>query len=228
MAGLDPAIHVFVARTITILASMLVLAGCTSYRPTDVTLISVKATDSYDREFAEYEQARTSTKTIKTKINGVDRELTWFQLAEEIGRPVAKPEHRLWLQIDFSTATDLWELSRGNSLGASVYPCGQKPDAAIIPAEAVRQAGLPLSYADRQPRSDGMFSFNIPVSVSSPISINNVDQGWKYDFRTKPEDICFELRGGNNGGFGYHSNTVKVSAQAIAAALRELPPYFRQ
>jgi hypothetical protein len=223
MAGLDPAIHA------SLLAVSLLIAGCVSFRPTDLALVSVKATDSYDLEFAEYERARTSTKTVKTKINGIDRELTWFQIAEEIGRPIVKPGHRLQLQIDFSTSADLWEISRNDSLGASVYPCGQTRDAAIIPADALYQANIRVApfNASHGSRNDGVFSFSINASFGNPVLINGVDQGWKYDFRARPEDVCFELAGGNTG-FGYRSNTVRVSAELIAAALRDLPPYFRQ
>ena len=48
-----------------------------------------------------------------------------------------------------------------------------------------------------------------------------------FDLLRMPEDVCFYLSGGNSLGFGYRSNKVRIPKEAIAAALQNLPPYFR-
>ncbi len=70
--------------------------------------------------------------------------------------------------------------------------------------------------------SKGLFHYQIPVYLSDdpPPGSNRLS----YNLLTSPQDICIYTWGGNETGFGYHSNNAVASRSQIINATGKLPP----
>lgn len=233
MAGLVPAIHVFPRWLIV--ALVVLCSGCTTYQPVDVAWMSVEAVDRFDVFEATSKSAALEPVPDTVRLG----EMTMSaQEWREWRMRHRNDSHRLELKITFSTDENLPELSQtGVLLGPSVnaYFCedkrGNEYDFRGGGGVTWRGAGLDSSdvsiraiEAAAKPR---VYSFYVWAAVERPMLVHGVPLK-PYDLRTEARDICFYSRVPYGFAPGIHSNTVRVPAAAIAAALRELPPYFRQ
>jgi hypothetical protein len=137
--------------------------------------------------------------------------------------------NRLLLKAQFTSGVNLSEFIQENSysLGNEAFLCNRpdhrvilsfpgvymgnaRPGGANPLSRATEGKGIPITY----------YLFLNPAGDKIVPSFPQVEA---FDLRRNPEDICFYLRGGSGWG-GYRSNNVVIPAEAIAAALRGVPP----
>lgn len=120
------------------------------------------------------------------------------------------------LKIDVATPTDLNKFAAGYgalvrfAVGFCRY--GSGPRSAIdYPNQFTGAAG---NLGDKT----GIFHYELLVYASDGLVINGYRPG--YDLSSYPRDICISVRGGNETGFGFHSNAAVALRAQIASALR--------
>lgn len=127
------------------------------------------------------------------------------------------------LKIEFSSATNLARFAVENSwsLGSTAFFCERQKTFSDISFPWVFWRGARLDRLEPDPIGTALgsrISYYLFVDVAREKIVPSNPPVEAYDLRQAPEDVCFYLRGGNTG-FGYRSNTVTVSKEAIAAAL---------
>lgn len=237
VAGLVPAIHVLKSlRQYLAIAIVLLCAGCASYRPTDIRLISVEAVDLYDEHTDPAVEAailKPGAETVRMSDTSTMSVVEWREWRAR-GRPTRR--HLLELKITFATDENLSRLSQeGVLLGPSVraFFCedaGGKYD--FRGGGGVKWNGIGVDSSDIAAEVVGatpkprLYSFYVDVAVEQVMLRHGVPLK-PYDLRHGPKDICFFTRVPYGFAPGIRSNEVRVPAEAVRAALRDLPSYFR-
>jgi hypothetical protein len=199
---------------------LLLVGGCISRTPNDVSFVSAQAVDLHDQ--LEIPGPRASL------LPGVvgDREQVRTGQSVTAGE---KP-HRLLLRVAFTSATNISNYVVRNSYSLGVYTsfCDRPNYDATLSYLSVYSGGYSLGMLETYPivETGGVISYYFFVSVSGEARLRDIPPREAYDLRQKPEDLCFVLRGGNEAG-GYRSNTVTIPKDAIAAALHEIPTNLR-
>jgi hypothetical protein len=196
-----------------------VLGGCVAANtPGDVTVVSVRTVDEHDVA----EMPGPNAPPFLGMAS--DRQL------RELGYDVTGGEkpHRLWLKVEFTSAMNLarFVIDRSYTLGAYGHLCSRPKTVAA--STYIYWQGKRLGNHEPDPITPSgtivgtPITYYIFVGVTGPKFTPPAPE-LEYDLRQHPEDVCFNLRGGKNSGFGYRSNTVVVSKAGIEAALRTLP-----
>jgi hypothetical protein len=136
-------------------------------------------------------------------------------------------KNRLLLKVEFSSALDIARYVSENdySLGAYTSFCNRLNYEATISSPRVYSRGYLLGRFERDPFRDASTTktYYLFVEIAQKASPKDIPPREAFDLRQKPEDLCLVLKGGNNSGFGYESNTVTIPSDAIATALRQIP-----
>ena len=173
----------------------LLLGGCVTSMPTDLTVVAVEAVDSRNTPELHEPQAQA----------GQDAPF------------------RMLIRVSFTSSTDLLSLARdmSSNLGNTGFLC-RTPDIRAgvsypdIFSEGKRIEPL-VAVTTRQERS-AYYVFVVVEQQRSTWASHH-----RFDLRQHPEDVCFYVRGGNSLGLGYKSNVVVILGAVIAAALRHAP-----
>lgn len=178
----------------------MLLSGCISYNtPGDLTLKSVEAVDLQEQ----------------------------LEFSSEVRTDKAQ---RLLLKVTFTSSRDLRELTGGfwgYTLGAVANLCDSS-GSHVLAWPTVYSGGKPIRWWAKSSapiREDNLFDYY--VFIPAEAKAREISPGkpyWTaYNLRVRSQDVCFDIRGGNEGGFGYRSNTVRISNKEIKAALRGIP-----
>ncbi len=203
-------------RPVAIYMILLNLCACVASAPEDVEFASVRAVD----QFSQPEIKIVSMEDIFRHQFGINE-----------GDAKQRP-HKLLLKIYFSTETDLWEFTqgRGYDLGALAHFC-DAPDKKVLlsfidvywnrrSVDSLRRNLIQQSIEAENGQRIEYYTFaEVKRDEPDPEFVS-------FDLSRDPRDLCIYLTG-TNGVFAFRSNTFVVPKEEIAAALRELPPYFR-
>jgi hypothetical protein len=199
------------------------LGGCISANtPGDLVFASAQVVDLHDQA----ELPGPGASPIVGMVNSRD--------LERAGQSVTggdKP-HRPLLKIEFTSATDLSKFVIENSynLGNAAFFCDREKGSPYMSYPAIFWRGVRLGEHEANPierRSEPanapiIYYFFLHIALPKIVPSNPPQNG--FDLRQKPEDVCFYVRGGNESGSGYRSNTVAIPKDVIVAALAKAPP----
>jgi hypothetical protein len=203
---------------VLVIFSGLFIIGCVSTYPVDLELVSVAVKDyKYQEELPPTsEKPEKHFKNLDSSKPPVG--IRHYQSSDK--------SHRLMLKVEFQTKEDLARLrvNRHFVLAKQAFLCQHPKVPVLLGDPSVYWKGINLSYVLENPitrnESDRLFVyytfFDVRYDFSGPTSFR------RFDLLKKSEDICFQLKGGNNTGFGYESNVVVISKEAIMKALKKV------
>jgi hypothetical protein len=118
---------------------------------------------------------------------------------------------------------------KGYNLGNTTYFCSRPSDFALMALSYVYWRDVRLGERDSGPIQESVEDLGQPIIYDIFLAVarqavtpSNPPQ-ISFDLRRLPEDVCFYLRGGNGGPFGFKSNVVTIPKGAIAATLQKTP-----
>lgn len=147
--------------------------------------------------------------------------------------------HRLLLQVEFTTTTNLMRLAqdKGLSVTSSAYFCDKPEERVILSYVLIFTNGVQVDAPSlspvqsnrniTDPPSAYYFFTNVQNDGSISTHPTEPEVFHAFDLRHQPLDICFNIRGATGKLSGYESNTVTIPAETIEAALSELTPASR-
>ncbi|MEK9969247.1 MAG: hypothetical protein VW600_08930, partial [Ferrovibrio sp.] len=215
------------------IALILVLAACTTIRPTDAAFSFVEVVDWYDepQEQLFWPPSETVLGQITTRVDGVPitRDYTVREARENYERQgTAGRSHFLRLKVRFTTDENLAALGREVGVWnnyAAFYFCDQIEDERKVGFSGIVWQGYAVSPTDAA--ADALAKASRPITYYAYANVQGRGAAnWQYDMRVDSKDVC--MRTQITKWSGYRSNIVVIPKAAIAAALRNLPPYFRQ
>jgi len=217
------------------------LSGCVTNYPKDVSIVSIKTVD-----YREQAELPAPPKTGSIKEIDPYRDFL-FSLSEEKGAKPITPndveayfrqqennqsckttkQHKPLLKIEFSSKENLYEFIKGKSYTLSVDPyfCNRPESIVSLGGPYVYWRGLnvsifTLNYVIQQKEGE---AFTYYAFLNVVYDFTGTTSYERFDLRTNPEDICFQLKGGSMG-FGFESNTVVILKAEIVKALKDLTP----
>jgi len=207
------------------------LAGCISNIPADLAVTSVQAVDWRDQDEMPGPGASGLLGMVPPRVLAA--------MGQSVkGGP--KPS-RLLLKIEFTSTVNLAKYAFSNSytLGINGYFCDRPGKGGYSAADFIGLS-VPsvywrgMEYLEYDPDKIDQFRGGPgrPITYYIYIRVMNNETRWLnepdegFNLMQNPRDICFVVRGGNNTGFGYKSNIVVISKDAIITALRNRPPGF--
>lgn len=221
------------------------LSGCFASYPKDVAIVSIKTVD-----YREQAELPAPPRTGSIKAIDPYRDFL-FSLSEEKGKEPITPndveaffrqqennqsfknakQQKPLLKVEFSSKENLYEFIKGKSYTLSIVPyfCNRPESTVRLGWPYVYWRGLnisafPLNYVIQQKEGDiiAYYAFlNVVYDFTGTTSYE------RFDLRTNPEDVCFQLKGGSMG-FGFESNTVVIPKAEIVKALKDLPPTLQE
>jgi hypothetical protein len=135
------------------------------------------------------------------------------------------------LKIEFTSRMDLSKFAMEHSynLGAIAFFCGRPNDFVVLSFPDVYWRRVRLGQGEADPIERGqddkieLLTYYLFINVAREAIVPSKPREKSFDLRREPEDVCFHLRGGNESGRGYKSNTVVIPKDAIESALAEAP-----
>ena len=201
-----------------------VVGGCISTNtPGDLSLVSVEAVDVHDQP----ELPGPGVSPLLGMVS--DRDL----IASGQTTTGGEKPHRLMLKIEFTSATDLSEFVIDNSynLGSETFLCSRQSVSPPMGYPFVFWNGIrlgthepdPIKSTDTGKAERTVFKYYIFAHIALPKIVPSKPPQEGFDLRKRPAELCFYLRGGNEFGRGYRSNTVVVPKNLVATALQKAP-----
>ena len=199
------------------------LGGCVSTNtPSDLAFVSVQVVDWRDQA----ELPGPGASPVLGMVSNRD-------LVSK-GQSITGGEksHRLLLKVEFTSTTNLSKFVIENSynLGNETFFCDRQKASPFMSYPFVFWYNIRLGEHEADPIAQqseaarGPITYYIFIDVArKKVVPSNPPQGG-FDLRQKPEDVCFYVRGGNESGRGYRSNTVMIPRDAIVAALQKALP----
>jgi hypothetical protein len=201
-------------QTLLGFALLLGMAGCVSFNsPGDLTLTSVQAVDSFDQPELPF---RSISSLEQAKFTNAQR---------------------LYLKVTFTSGKDYRQFSGGwweTTIGMTADLC----DSSELYASTspwVYSGGKQLGFIEPRPAPDSTpdghgFSYQVFIGANSvPGEISPGKPYFAgYDLLDHPQDVCFWIRGGTMAGSAYRSNIVRIPADVIKSALRDIPPQLAE
>jgi hypothetical protein len=196
------------------------LGGCISTNtPGDLALTSVQAVDWRDQD----EMPGPGASPVLGMVNSRTLALMGQSVT---GGP--KP-HRPLLRIEFTSAMNLSKFATENSynLGSGAYFCDHPIKGITLSFPDIFWRGRRLGQQEGDPIERQIQAVGAPITYYLFIDVAREPRPKDrppqdgFDLRQKAADVCFEVRGGNESGRGYRSNTVVIPKGVIATALRK-------
>jgi len=139
--------------------------------------------------------------------------------------------HRPLLKIEFTSTTDLSKFVVDNSynLGTETFLCDHQPRSPFVGYPFVYWHGVRLGEHETDPIEQhgepgkASITYYVFVDVAREARPQDIPPQDGFDLRQKPTDVCLYVRGGNESGRGYRSNTMVVPKDAIATVLQKVP-----
>ncbi len=222
----------------------LFLSGCVANYPKDITVVSINVVDR--REQAELpapptqgsfklndpyrDFLRTLSKAKGQKAIKPEDMVVYFRKQEaNQSFKNAKPQKPLF-RIEFTSKENLhkYAVSKGFPVSSTQFFCNRSDVSVLLGGPRVFWKGLmiggiPYNYAMAEEKGK-VFTYyaflNVADDFTGPSSYE------RFDLRTHPEDICFQLKGGF-AGRGFESNVVVIPKVEVIRALKNLPPALR-
>jgi hypothetical protein len=208
--------------SIAIFGAMVILTGCMSYNvPNDVSLTSVQLTDWNSTEVP----GPDSPVVVRGMVS--DRMLSAAGYSIDGGK---RPRKEL-LKVEFTSRYRLDEFVTRDGYNVGVYAvfCNDHSHGWPINYPTVYYKGQSIDKADLDRLatlfgdSSGKFRYYFYMNISQEKMEPAKPPFPGFDLRSKASDVCFDLRGGSNSGFGYRSNVATISKSDIELALQSSP-----
>jgi hypothetical protein len=139
----------------------------------------------------------------------------------------AERPHRLQLRVEFTSTADLRERARkGVLVSLQSFFCEHPRDDAVITGPMVYLDGENLGLDTRASTRSGAkpeHPYYFYADVARRASPGSIPPEIGFDFRSRPEDICFYTAGWRGLLPGYRSKVAHVPRADIEAALHAAP-----
>lgn len=202
----------------------LILGGCVSTSIRDLAVVSVEAVDYHD-------QAEMPTPSAA----GLTGFMTDQQIVEYgLGNPYEERPHRLILKATFTSETNLARFVRDNgyNLGTGAHFCGRENEEVFLSFMDAYWRGINVARPGDDPSNQIDQSGEKPITYYfflEAVRDKSIRPGSSsevlFNLRERPEDVCFDLAGGN-APFGFRSNVVTIPKEMITSALQKVPQDF--
>ncbi|WP_147385749.1 hypothetical protein [Oleomonas cavernae] len=204
---------------LTILCLVPLFSGCIEHHPDDLAYASIQSVDWQDQT----EMPGPGASSLSGLVDS-----TTLALMGDSVMGGDKPSRPL-LKVEFTSVENLPRFVKEQnyaSLGAHAYYCDHPEEGTRLSFTTIYWRGHRLSPLERDgiqrdPQiSNKKITYYIYLDVKVDDRPKDIPPQLAFDFRRKPENVCFYLSGGNNIGFGFKSNIVVIPKDKIADALR--------
>lgn len=212
------------ALLVSALASL--LSGCASISINDLSLKSIRVVDAAEQAEFNY----NSLALAIARMAG-DPEIVKDERLANIGPSQVPRAHEWLIKAEFTSKTDLSTVKYSDNLGSEIFFCHRPDVHTLLSLPYVYSNGsIVPSGKDMPLANDGganerpLFTYYVYFRVvRNDAKTPSIPPLVSFDLRKNPEDVCLRVVGGEYRAFGFHSNTIVVSQDTIAGALRDLP-----
>lgn len=228
-------------NTLFVWFGLLVLSGCVANYPKDIAVVSIKVVDR--REQAElpappepgafklnnpYRDFLQSLSKAKGDELITPEDISVYFQRQESNQSFKnkKPRNPLF-KIKFTSKENLhkYAVSKGFPVSVTPFFC-DRPDISVLLGgpqlfwKGLIIGGIPYNYS-MEIEKGKVFTYYAFLDVAD--NFTGPSSYERFDLRTSPEDICFQLKGGF-AGRGFESNVVVIPKANIIKALEKMPP----